>query len=328
MALESFLTNDLTPALVQEAEEFLDSQETAHPFQFPQWADPGSRLLLLREGGRIRWLATVGVYAPLGRKMPWIRAAVANRGPVCDDLKLWEAAADELAENMRREGLAYFEVSPERIQRAEGPGFLSNSAWQSLDVQRASLRLDLNRNADEIFAKFSKNTRYEVRRAERAGAIVSAATSDAEIGEFSHLYLGLAARKGFQPDSTERLHRQIQWLMNSESRGALLLARTDNVVRGGAVIGRAGRRCWYIWGASDKQPHLNVGHILQWKALQWAQAKGCTEYDFGGYTPGATSGPAWFKAGFGGTVVHFVAPHRRVVRPGRYRVFSLLSRIR
>jgi lipid II:glycine glycyltransferase (peptidoglycan interpeptide bridge formation enzyme) len=73
---------------------------------------------------------------------------------------------------------------------------------------------------------------------------------------------------------------------------------------------------------------VNVGHILQWHALQWAKSNGCSEYDFGGYTPGATSGPAWFKAGFGGTVVHFVAPHRRVIRTGAYRVFSLLSRIR
>jgi Acetyltransferase (GNAT) domain len=328
MALESFLTNDLTPTLVREVEEFLDSQETAHPFQFPQWVDPGSRLMLLREGGKIRWLATFSLYAPLGRKMPWIHAAVANRGPVCDDLKLWEAAAEELAEFMRRERLTYFEVSPEWIQRAEGPGLLSNSEWKSLDVQRASLRLDLTRSADEIFANFSKTTRYEVRRAERAGAIVSAATTDAEIGEFSQLYLGLAARKGFQPDPIERLRRQIHWLMKSESRGALLLARTDNVVRGGAVIGRAGRRCWYIWGASEKQERLNVGHILQWNALQWAKAQGCTEYDFGGYTPGATSGPAWFKAGFGGTVVQFVAPHRRVIRPRSYRAFVLLSRIR
>ena len=220
MALESFLTNDLTPSMVREVEEFLDSQETAHPFQFPQWVDPGSRLMLLRESGKICWLGTFSLYAPLGRKMPWIRAAVANRGPVCDDLKLWETAANELAEFMRRERLTYFEVSPEWIQRTEGPGLLSNSEWKSLDVQRASLRLDLTRSADEIFANFGKNTRYEVRRAERAGAIVSAATSDAEIGEFSHLYLGLAARKGFQPDSIERLRRQIHWLMNAESRGA------------------------------------------------------------------------------------------------------------
>jgi Acetyltransferase (GNAT) domain len=332
MALEFLLTNDLTPALVQEVEEFLDNQDTSHPFQFPQWADPGATFTLLREGKKILWVGTFSVNSPLGWKVPWIRAAVATRGPVCDDRKLWEAAADDLAANMRWERLAYFDVSPDWMQPPEGkhPSCFDNSKWKCIGPQPASLRLDLSRSADQIFANFSKNTRYELRRAERSGATVRMATTDSEVDEFSRLYQGLAARKGFHPDSTEHLRRQIHWLMTAPSRGALLLARTDkdNVVRGGAVVGRAGRRCWYIWGASDKGQHLNVGHILQWNALQWAKSHGCIEYDFGGYTPGATSGPAWFKASFGGAVVYFVAPHRRVIRQGSFRVFSLLSRIR
>jgi hypothetical protein len=328
MALESFLTNALTPALAREVDEFLDSQDTGHPFQFPQWADPGARLFLLRESGQIRWAGTFSVHRPLGWKVPWIRAAAANRGPVCDDLRLWEAAAEELVGDLRRERLTYFDLSPDWIQRPDAPAFVSAAEWEPVDVGRASLRLDLTPGPDEIFANFSKNTRYEVRRAERAGATVTVAASEEEIGEFLRLYQALAVRKGFQPDSLERVRRAIHWLIDGQSRGALLLARVDNAVRGGAVVARAGSRCWYIWGASEKQSQVNVGHIVQWNALQWARSYGCTEYDFGGYTPGATSGPAWFKAGFGGTVVHFVAPRRRVLRPGSYRAFNLLSRLR
>src|SRR5580692_1589719 len=103
MTLESFLTNSLTPALVEEVEHFLDSQDTAHPFQFPQWVDPGSRLMLLRESGRIGWVGAFSVHRPLGSKVPWIRAAGANRGPVGDELKLWETAVGLLVEEMRRE---------------------------------------------------------------------------------------------------------------------------------------------------------------------------------------------------------------------------------
>ncbi|MGA7376665.1 MAG: peptidoglycan bridge formation glycyltransferase FemA/FemB family protein, partial [Candidatus Sulfotelmatobacter sp.] len=77
-----------------------------------------------------------------------------------------------------------------------------------------------------------------------------------------------------------------------------------------------------------KHEQFNVGHILQWRALMWAKSHGCREYDFGGYTPGATSGPAWFKAGFGGTVVRFVRPHRKVIRRGNYRTFELIFRMR
>jgi lipid II:glycine glycyltransferase (peptidoglycan interpeptide bridge formation enzyme) len=327
MALESSLTNALTPALAHEVEEFLDSQDTAHLFQFPQWADPGAKFLLLREGAKIRWTGTFGVYAPLGWKLPWVRAATANRGPVCDDFEFWAAAAEKLSESFGAERIAYIEVSPDWIQASENesPSVFSGPQWESVNTQRASLRVDLTASEETIFANFRKNSRYEVRRSERLGAVVNLASSEADIDEFLRVYQGLAARKGFPPDELERLRRQIRWLMNSGSRGALLLARTDNVVRGGAVIGRAGRRCWYVWGATDAQD-LNVGHLVQWRALQWAKNHGCTEYDFGGYTPGATSGPAWFKAGFGGRVVRFVAPHRMVIRPVRYRVFSFLSK--
>jgi len=244
MALESFLVDDLPPARLREAEEFLDSQETGHPFQFPPWLDPGSKVMLLRESGKIRWMASFGVHPPLGRKVPWIRAAVVNRGPVCDDLKLWEAASDELAGELRREGVAFFDASPEWIQQAaEGPpGFLKRAGWKSLGGVRASLRLDLTLSAEELFANFAKTTRYEVRRAERMGAVVSAASNDADIDQFLGLYEGLAARKGFPADSAERMRREIRWLITSHSRGALLLAKVNDAVCGGAVVGRAGRR--------------------------------------------------------------------------------------
>ncbi len=85
------------------------------------------------------------------------------------------------------------------------------------------------------------------------------------------------------------------WLMADSA----LYWQRKNQVYGGAVIGRAGKRCWYVWGAADKHEQFNVGHILQWKALLWAKSHGCREYDFGGYTPGAKSGPAWFKAASG-----------------------------
>jgi len=72
---------------------------------------------------------------------------------------------------------------------------------------------------------------------------------------------------------------------------------------------------------------MTVGHILQWRAILWAKAHGCTEYDFGGYTPGATSGPAWFKEGFGGAVVHLAGAHRRVIEPNRYNIVRGVTKV-
>ncbi|HME09016.1 MAG TPA: hypothetical protein VKG25_18295, partial [Bryobacteraceae bacterium] len=178
MPLESFPISDLSPAQLTEVEEFLDSQDTGHPFQFPQWGGSRAIAMILRDGGGIRWYGSFGVQRPL-RWAPWIRGLTANRGPVCDDGQLWTAAAEELAGKMRWERFAYLDVIPEWIvESAEQRLRLGDAlVWERVGDPRASLRLDLRRSDDEIFAGFRKNSRYEVRRAERFGAQVSVAAT-------------------------------------------------------------------------------------------------------------------------------------------------------
>ncbi len=330
MGFEFYTGSALSPVLVREITEFLDTQDTSHLFQFPQWNISGERFALLREGGGLRWFGAFGMHSPLGNSFPWMRAIIANRGPVCDEGQLWYAASAEFAEHMRRERITYIDVAPDWVQTAEVSieNTFRDSSWERLGGARSSLRLDLTKGQDEIFAGFRKNSRYEVRRAERLGVSVAPASCDAEIEEFLTLHARLADRKKFQADSPDHLRGAIRWLTGENSRGALLLARSENLIYGGAVIGRSGRRCWYLWGAADKHEHFNVGHILQWNALLWAKSHGCVEYDFGGYTPGATSGPAWFKAGFGAAIVRFVPAHRKVLRRGCYRLFKLAFQMR
>ncbi len=186
MTLDFVPSDGISPVLLREIEDFLDSQDTGHPFQFPQWAVPGSKVVLIREGGRICWLATLGLQKPLGRRFSFLRALTANRGPVCDESRLWEAGAEELTEKMREQKFAYLDVLPEWIVKADGehPSFVDSPEWRSIGAARASLRLDLTAPEDEIFAKFRKATRYEIRRAERLGTAVGSASSDREIDDF------------------------------------------------------------------------------------------------------------------------------------------------
>jgi len=321
MNLESTPVPELSCDMMREAEEFLDGQDTGHPFQFPQWGGANARMTVLRSDGRIRWLATFSLHRPLGRKAPWIRAASAVRGPVCDDEQLWSEGMRCVVGQLSREGIAYLETSPERV-RSRSP-LPENCAG---DMPRSTLRLDLTASEDDLLANCSKTTRYEIRRAERVGVAVDASSGSAAVAEFQCLYKTLGEKKRFATDPASAVQARLAWIQGSDSRGALLLARAEGAVRGGAVIARAGRRCWYIWGASEKQG-VSVGHLLQWRALQWAKAHGCAEYDFGGYRPGATSGPAWFKAGFGGKPVHFDEVSRTVLRPTSYRVFQFMSKL-
>ncbi|HWZ82500.1 MAG TPA: peptidoglycan bridge formation glycyltransferase FemA/FemB family protein [Terriglobales bacterium] len=327
MTLQFLAPADLSPELIQEIAGFLDSQDSGHPFQFPQWSAPGNRFAVVRQENRIRWFANCGLQFPLGTRLRGFRAMSVNRGPVCDDRFAWNTGINLLLRQGRADRLVYLDASPDWLQDLTSKSLLTEE-WRPSESKRVSLRLDLQQTPDELLAQFRKNTRYEVRRAERAGIIVSPTNSEREVDAFLSLYSSLAGRKGFAADSPDHLRAIVRWLIAEPSRGALMLARDGATVAGGAVIVRSGKRCWYVWGASDKREHFSAGHAVQWQALLWAQSRGCTEYDFGGYTPGATSGPAWFKEGFGGRVVEFVPAHRFVFRRRPYRLFRMLTRAR
>jgi peptidoglycan pentaglycine glycine transferase (the first glycine) len=329
MTLQIVAPSELTPKLQHEICEFLDSQNTTHPFQYPQWSSYRTILALGRSGARLIWFASCAVQYPLGARIPFCRALSITRGPVCDDAEISSACFAELAQYAgTQRDCVYIDISPERPDSAgDNLGFGKNG-WARSGAQRLSLRLDLTRTCEDLFGEFRKNTRYEVRRAERSGMDVCFATSNAQIADFLEIYARTADRKNFSPDPPEHLREIILWLQSETNRGALLLASYKGVTLGGAVIVRAGTRCWYVWGASRQHEELNAGHILQWNALLWAKSHGCTEYDFGGYTPGAKSGPAWFKEGFGGTAVSFIPPRRRVLRPGYHWFVQQASKLR
>jgi peptidoglycan pentaglycine glycine transferase (the first glycine) len=152
--------------------------------------------------------------------------------------------------------------------------------------------------------------------------------SPAEVEEFLKLYGELARRKEFLADSPVYVRSVLRWLATDRSRGALLLAEQNQSVLGGTVVVRAGKRCWYIWGATVKGEQANAGHLLQWHAIRWAKEHGCSEYDFGGFAENATSGPALFKKGFGGGMVTFVPAHRKILNNTKYQLLRLIYAIR
>lgn len=332
MNLEIIPGKQLSATNREEICAFLDRQDTSHPFQFPQWmgANSGSPSDTLCALGRVHStltsFASCGVQRPAGNRVP-AKALVINRGPVCDDLENWRKTLDELARIASDRRLIYIDAAPERAVSDSGMP-LFPAPWSPIGVERVSLRLDLTRNEDEIFAGFRKVARYEVRRAERAGVHATKASGEEEARRFLDLYLRLAKRKGFAADSPEFVRAILNWLQSEPDRGGLFLAWHEDVPIGGAVVVRAGRRCSYVWGASEECRNFSAGHSLQWNAIRWAKSQGCTGYDFGGYTSGAKSGPAWFKEGFGGTVVRLVPTHRLVLRQAQYRMLHIATSLK
>jgi lipid II:glycine glycyltransferase (peptidoglycan interpeptide bridge formation enzyme) len=100
------------------------------------------------------------------------------------------------------------------------------------------------------------------------------------------------------------------------------------------LVYRFGDTCWYIYGMSrEAQRDRMPNHLLQWEAIRWARAQGCTTYDFWGAPDRLEPGdPMWgvyrFKEGFGAELVRTVGAWDYPVRPTLYAFYTrLLPRI-
>ncbi len=325
MQLEFIPSHAITSDASKEIEAFLDARcgSDLDIFQYPRWS-PEGLCAIHRSGGQICWFALISTAYPLNIQR-WVRTAHLGRGPLCDDLAMWHDGCVEVARKLRKEGYAYLHMQP---AWTEEPQFSADhdSAWTKSDSGRYSIRLKLDLTEDELFERFRKTTRYDIRRALREGVEVHTPKCGDDLQEYLRIYEKLEEDRQFGLKATNVI-RRIQWLLES-GRGTLLLARHQGSLMGGAVLARTGHLCTYVWGATTKAEKFSAGHLLQFRALQWAKSAGCTEYDFGNYSPGATKGPYWFKAGFGGTPVHYIATRYMVLNPLRCQIVFQSQRLR
>jgi hypothetical protein len=339
MHFEFVKTRELTPAVHDEIEVFLDRQSNSHPFQFPRWTSGensnGSEnryryCAILRDQGDIVWFAHCGVTFPAGKWLKPIRSLTIHRGPACEDASVMALGLGRLVEKSKELGFAYIRIAPEWVEQPEWTvgSVLSRDGWKSLPESRSSLRVDLSPGFDELLRSFRDDTKLNIRRSERQGIAIRLAQDERDIQEFKNIYLEMAEKKNFAAEEPSSLLHALRWIVSNKDRGALLLASKDAAPLGGVLVVRAAKCSWGVYSATVKDTQLRAGHVLQWSAIRWAKEHGCVEYDLGGYREGTTTGPASFKRGFSRDVVQFSPAYNYSVNRGLCLMLDFAIRAR
>ncbi len=308
----------------------------SHPLQLSVWG--GFKEAFGWESQRVGLFADDKLMAGaqiLSRKIAGLplKFAYIPKGPLVDwaESEQVRQLFDALQRLVRRRGAVMLRIepeladAPEHRQRLTDLGF--SPAPRAIQPQ-TTVWIDLTPSEEEILARMKQKWRYNVRLAGRKGVVVRQGDIN-DVERFIKLMQVTGRRKDFgvhEPD----YYRTFWRLFAPAGHAALFVAEFEGEMLAGIMVAQAGDKAYYFYGASgNKRRNLMPSHLLQWQAMRWAKARGCTGYDLWGVPDEVGLNPdapipdpptgmwgVWrFKRGFGGEIVRYVGAWDRVCYP-------------
>jgi peptidoglycan pentaglycine glycine transferase (the first glycine) len=333
-------------------DDWVASHRYGHLLQTDAWATLKSQFgwesqhIAVREGGDLVGGAHV-LYRWLPANRPWGRLfsiAYVPKGPVVDwrDSTRVHQVLAAITDSARRHRAVFVRIEP-HLAEGELPdvaatlsaaGFLQTA--QAIQPRRTIL-VDIGGSEDDILMAMKQKTRYNIRLASRKEVVVRQGKS-ADLDAFNHLMTVTSERSDFGVHSAA-YYETVYRLFAPTGRLALLMAEYHDRPLAALMAFALDGTAWYFYGASsDDERQRMPAYLLQWEAIRWARAKGCTEYDLWGVPDEdeetleadltSRSDGLWgvyrFKRGFGGRLVRWVGAFDRVLMTPLYRVFTRL----
>lgn len=211
---------------------------------------------------------------------------------------------------------------------------------QTIQPPRTIL-IDISGDDDSILARMNQGTRRKIRQSQKNGIRYWEA-SRAEVSIFNAMMQTTGTRNTFGVHTPEYYELAYD-LFVPKGYAALILAEHEGDTLAGIMVFAVGKTAWYLYGASsDMKRNLMAAYGVQWAAIQWAKACGCTVYDMWGIPDDdeATleaqfqerSDGLWgvygFKRGWGGQVVRSLGAWDKVYNPVVYNAYKAALRLR
>lgn len=193
-----------------------------------------------------------------------------------------------------------------------------------------TLITDLAQDEDVLLAKMHHKTRYNIRLAEKKGVEVNIASTDFD--EAWTLFEVTGKRGGFGLHSKEYYQKMLEVLREDDCQAFLATASFKGEVLAATImIDCHGTRTYLHGASSNEKRELMAPHLLHWKLLQDAKAKGLNAYDWWGIAPEGAENHLWagvtrFKKGFGGDMVSYPGAFELPIDKFWYALYSLAKK--
>ena len=271
----------------------------------------GWALMIVRDAKRGRYLEI-----PCGPLMNW------------NDEKCTREIVERIRGTAKQEKCVFVRMRPQLRATEENLQILAKLGMKKSPMHLAAehtVIIDLKKSEEELLAEMRRQTRYEVRRAEKLGIRVERSNTEEIFREFRKVQAETAKRQNFVPPDLKTL------LAEREAFGEKIEIYKANVVENdaskavayGMIIGCGKEADYYEAASTELNRKLPGAYALLWQAMKDLKAAGYERFNLWGIAPAGqpnhrSAGVTTFKTGFGGEVVEFVPAHDLVISKLRY----------
>ncbi len=212
----------------------------------------------------------------------------------------------------------------------------------SLDLRPAPMHLhaqntvilDLEHHTeDELLMNMRRQTRYEVRRADKLGLKVTEDGSEIAFREFHHVQAETAKRQGFVPPSERELFAERTAFSPDHLKLYKVSTPEGEPIAYGLILISGSEAEYFEAASTELNRKLPGAYALLWRAIRDLKAAGIKRFNLWGIAPSGVehhrySGVTTFKTGFGGEVVEYIPAHDIVINKLKYKLDELVENAR
>lgn len=268
---------------------------------------------------------------PLGMSISYI-----PRGPVGTWLNedVAHLLFTELKSIARKNGAIFLKIEPAIDNTPEMRDLLKRHQFRKSRINnqpQSTILLNLDQGEDELFSQMRRQTRRDIRNADK-GEITVRFGMSGDLPTYLNLMGLTGKRKRFAVRNQK--YYQSEWeTLSTDQHGALLLACYQEQVIAARVIYFFGSHAAEFHAGSVVVPGLHPNHLLAWRGIKWAQSKGCLTYDMWGIpdeiSPESKGlekierndglwGVYQFKRGFSTNIVSYIGAYDYIFIPSFY----------
>lgn len=177
--------------------------------------------------------------------------------------------------------------------------------------------IDLKKSEESLLSEMRRQTRYEVRRADKLGIKVTTSSSEEIFKEFHKVQTETAKRQNFVPPNLKTLLAEREAFKDDATIYVAKTAEGESIAYG--LIIKSGKEADYYEAASTPlNRKLPGAYALLWQAMKDLKGQGYERFNLWGIAPAGQpnhryAGVTTFKTGFGGEIIEYVPAHDLVI---------------